>query len=417
MKSFSEISSFYKKRFAYNKEQLLKETLEDKCRVSIVIPAYREELEETLESLASCKLENPRAIELVIVLNHAVGEDEVVKAQHSHQYSSYHGKVLENGLKVYAVKAFDLPNKTAGVGLARKVGMDEALFRFASNGYDGLIVCLDGDCTVSENYLTELLRAESAGVSGLSIYYEHELGMTADKFEDPQGRQQGAIIDYEAYLRYYIRGLDFAGYPYAFHTIGSSMAVRASSYAKIGGMNTRKAGEDFYFLHKLFPHGNFYDLTDCTVFPSSRTSDRVPFGTGRAMLDIEGGFKDFSYSYAFQSFVELRSLFEQLEDIYRSEMGNLPVGIKQYLAQDSLALGLSEVVKRSRDLESFKSNFFYWFDGFKVLKYLHYAREHFYAEEKVSIACSKMLDIPNLKGADLLIRLRSLDKNSAFRYL
>ena len=73
-------------------------------------------------------------------------------------------------------------------------------------------------------------------------------------------------------------------FPFAFHTIGSSMAVRASSYMRQGGMNKRKAGEDFYFQQKIIPLCGFTECNSTVVYPSPRPSYRVPFGTGRAML-------------------------------------------------------------------------------------------------------------------------------------
>ena len=84
---------------------------------------------------------------------------------------------------------------------------------------------------------------------GCSIYFEHPLhGPLEPKVYE-------AIAAYELHLRYYVQALRYAAFPYAHHTIGSSMAVRADAYAKQGGMNKRQAGEDFYFLHKIIPLG------------------------------------------------------------------------------------------------------------------------------------------------------------------
>src|SRR5690606_11992981 len=90
---------------------------------------------------------------------------------------------------------------------------------------------------------------------------------------------------YEIHLRYFIGMQRWAGFPHAFQTVGSSMAVRARIYCQIGGMNTRQAGEDFYFLHKIIERGKFSDLNTTTVYPSPRISDRVPFGTGQSMKE------------------------------------------------------------------------------------------------------------------------------------
>ena len=64
-------------------------------------------------------------------------------------------------------------------------------------------------------------------------------------------RKQRAIDRYELFLRHYVLGLKLAGSPYAFHTVGSAMACTADAYVRRGGMNTRAAGEDFYFLQHL----------------------------------------------------------------------------------------------------------------------------------------------------------------------
>src|SRR5690606_5551781 len=132
------------------------------------------------------------------------------------------------------------------VGLARKIGMDEALRRLDRAGrLDGVIACFDADCTCDPNYLVEVERffRENPKAPGCSIYFEHPLSGPAEP-----GIYQ-AVARYELHLRYYIEALRHAGFPHAFHTIGSSMAARASAYLQQGGMNKRQAGEDFYFLH------------------------------------------------------------------------------------------------------------------------------------------------------------------------
>ena len=50
-------------------------------------------------------------------------------------------------------------------------------------------------------------------------------------------------------------------------------------------MNRKKAGEDFYFLQKLFDAGHFSECNTTRVIPSPRPSDRVIFGTGPAIRE------------------------------------------------------------------------------------------------------------------------------------
>ncbi|MDV7389769.1 hypothetical protein RZS08_00385, partial [Arthrospira platensis SPKY1] len=50
-----------------------------------------------------------------------------------------------------------LPHKQAGVGLARKIGMDEACFRLEKVGNPaGIIACFDADSRCDANYFVEL---------------------------------------------------------------------------------------------------------------------------------------------------------------------------------------------------------------------------------------------------------------------
>lgn len=378
----------------------------------MVIPSYNEDLEITLNSLGVSVLDNIDECELILVFNHGEREKEELKAKHQQQYEKYSNLTLDNGLKVRTIAAFNLPYKHAGVGLARKIGMDEALSRFAEVDYDGLIVCLDGDCQVSPNYLPSLLKAESERVGGMSLYYEHPL----QEVKDEQDKE--AIINYEIFSRYYSLGLKWANYPFPFQTVGSSMASRASHYAKIGGMNRRKAGEDFYFLHKLFPQGRFKEWTDCTVYPSARKSDRVPFGTGKAMLAMEAGEKNYEMLYNPQIFIDLKTLFENLPDLYASNKldGGLQY-LETFLKANTWKEELTALKKRSTNYKQFHKNFFYWFDGFKVLKFIHYAQEGIYKDLSNIKACKALLDLETNHIEDLLTQLRALEKENPLSYV
>ena len=132
---------------------------------------------------------------------------------------------------------------TNGKVEARKMGMDEAVSRFAKiNQEKGIIVCFDADCTCASNYLIEIEKAfEKYAPKAMSIRFEHPLsGVEYDQ------RIYDYITDYELHLRVYKNAINFAGLPYGYHTVGSSMAVSVMDYCKQGGMNKRKAGEDFY---------------------------------------------------------------------------------------------------------------------------------------------------------------------------
>lgn len=327
-------------------------------KLSIVLPAYRESaLKETLQSLGNCSLPDPQTAELLLVINQS-SDDHHAQPLHQEQVAQWHGRSLANGLKVNVIAALDLAPKQAGVGLARKIGMDAALARFDQIGFDGWIVNLDADCLVSADYLVENLRHSRDGqLRGASLALAHRLP------EDDRARK--AAIDYENWLRYYSAALRWSQYPHYHLTIGSAMAVRASAYASLGGMNQRRAAEDFYFLHKVMPGGSFAGLSAPLVYPSARVSDRVPFGTGRGIAEQLAGEKDFSLVYAPAIFQELKTLHQ----------GGWRQGTSHWSAF------LAEHAKINRSFSAFlnrqgeqasNADFFKWWDGFKVLKFVHF---------------------------------------------
>ncbi|MEM6806764.1 MAG: glycosyltransferase family A protein, partial [Bacteroidota bacterium] len=214
----------------------------------IVIPCYAEsELLETLDSLEK-NTKTAFQTEVIIVLNageHA-SEEVVVQNRKTEKEFEHWLKVGDKKLDYFLLKKNSLPKKHAGVGLARKIGMEEAVGRFElAEEKEGIIVCLDADSRVAENYLNSIYQhfQQHPKTEACSIYFEHPL--EGDEFEEDIYR---GIIYYELFLRYYIEGLRYAEHPYAYHTIGSSMAVRSTAYERQNGMNRRKAGEDFYFL-------------------------------------------------------------------------------------------------------------------------------------------------------------------------
>ncbi len=166
-----------------------------------------------------------------------------------------------------------------GVGLARKIGLDLALTLLDYRTSDPLLICLDADTVVQPDYLPALTgHFATTTAGGASISYRHRPA------SDPAG--QSAIDRYELFLRSYVLGLELAGSPYAFHTVGSAMASRASAYVAASGMNRRLAGEDFYFLQQVHKTSGVVPLTGTVVHPSPRSSHRVPFGTGRSVGDM-----------------------------------------------------------------------------------------------------------------------------------
>ncbi len=280
----------------------------------------------------------------------------------------------------------DLPAKHAGVGLARKIGMDAAAAVFKEAGYpDGPIVCLDADCTVEKNYLTALVEHFSLypDTPGCSIHFEHPFAGLS-----PEHRL--GIAAYELYLRYYRRGLVWAGHPAAFHTVGSSMAVRADVYGRQGGMNRRKAGEDFYFLQKIIPLGGFTEVTATRINPSPRRSLRVPFGTGRAMDEWLAGDMEGWLTYDPRVFRDLKAFFALCEPLYEGPVAVESEAMAAYLVAADFAAEIEKIRGNTASLKVWRKKFFHWFNLFRVLKFIHYATERHYPKIPLEEALSRL---------------------------
>lgn len=357
----------------------------------VVIPCFNEtNLIEALQSLFNCE-ETQHHVEVITVINSSENEDQKIVKQNTNTLAAALNWTETNHRKnihFSFIEATNLPIKDAGVGLARKIGMDEAYTQLLEiNNTNGVIVCFDADATCTENYLVAIENhfLQQPKTTGCSIYFEHPLQGTAYLQTIYEG-----IIQYELHLRYYKEALNFVGLPYAFHTVGSSMAVRANVYHKQGGMNKKKAGEDFYFLQKIIPLGNFSEINTTTVFPSPRISDRVPFGTGRAMQQWVESKQQTLKTYNFASFLDLKVLVDNCEHFFTKDKIELPNSIEKFLYEIKLNENLPKIRANSKDEKHFKQLFFKWFNAFKTLKYLHFTRDNFYDNESVLIAANKL---------------------------
>ena len=264
-----------------------------------VVPAYKEgDISPLLTSLKKC-IPPKKKVHVLFSVNEPEKCPKEIQEKNRETIDSitFFSKSLKSQyLSLETLYFSNIPTKKFGVGYARKKGMDAATLFFETQNTDGIILCLDADCTVKENYFIAVEAFfEKTSFGAASIYFEH-----------PFEEKKQPIVPYELFLRYLKNAISQVAPQFGFHTVGSSMACRASAYKKVGGMNTRKAGEDFYFLQKFMLLNTLGEITETTVFPSCRESDRVPFGTGRSMLKAKEKYENIVYS------VECFEILEQL---------------------------------------------------------------------------------------------------------
>ncbi len=390
--------------------------------IIIIIPAFDEAgIINTLNSLLNCT-KPPGSVELIVLLN-APGHASAAQLQQNDRTSAeLSGWKKRNNNSFIRLLWHDTGKMSVpgwGVGMARKMAMDEALRRFSSiDKPEGVIVSLDADCTVSSDYLIELYeRLYITDYQACSVYFEHPLegDMTADVYK--------AIIQYELHLRYYYRSLKYSGYPWVFHTLGSAIAVKASHYARAGGMSKRQGAEDFYFIQKLVPAGGYFYLNTTVVKPSPRDSLRVPFGTGPVISSMLTGKQNDYMSYNPAAFSFLQQFFAGVKDYYSPDIS--PVnelssgfnpGLLEFLNINSWQDKLQLIRDNTSSQESFVKRFFTWFNMFRIVKYLNFVHaEGYHKRMPVTAAATAMLRLSGVKhkaqGAkDLLAVYRQLER-------
>lgn len=262
-----------------------------------------------------------------------------------------------------------------GVGLARKYGCDLALQWMAAGVIEQpWIYGTDADAELPGDYFHRLadLRAPAA-----VFPFRHVPGA------DP--RCFAATTLYEQRLHQYVHGLGEAGSPYAFHTIGSCIAVHADAYAKVRGMPRRAGAEDFYLLNKLAKLAPVASLDGAPVKLAARRSDRVPFGTGPAVAAImDGGplaqqpvFYDPRVFGALGAVLGCLSAWRRdagapTQALLRNAGIEAPLAaiVADTLAAMGLHGALAHCHRQSADEAQFARQFHQWFDGFRTLKFV-----------------------------------------------
>jgi len=201
-------------------------------------------------------------------------------------------------------------SKNYGVGMARKVLMDT--INETANKND-VIISLDADTEYPPEYFESVKQTfqKQKNTIALSNPYYHKLTNNE--------QENRAILRYEIYMRCYLQNLIRIGSPYAFTALGSAMAVRVDAYRKMGGMVPKKSGEDFYFLQQLSKIGHVETKNSVTVYPATRLSDRVFFGTGPALIKgVEGDWNSYPI-YSSKLWDGVAKIYQNFENYFSPE--------------------------------------------------------------------------------------------------
>ncbi len=251
-----------------------------------------------------------------------------------------------------------------GVGLARKIAADTALQLI----HDGVVAepwiySTDADVILPAGYFG--VTAGQADAAALSLDFAH--------VSDDQGLLQLQEW-YDFKLRYYQQGMRYVGVAYDYIPLGSTLVVAAKAYAQVRGFPARSGGEDFYLLNKLAKIGLVKQLMAPVIKIRIRLSDRVPFGTGPAITQIQqlhDNNQETEY-YHPQVFHLLRCWRQQLLAFYTSEQ--LPSDDHGLNTFWQLQVLLEKNRQQINDYSRWQQFIHEWFDAFKILKSVHFLR-------------------------------------------
>jgi len=265
---------------------------------------------------------------------------------------------------------FALPVKHAGVGLARKIGMDLSI-PFLKNK-TSLLLSIDADTILSPNYLQTILH----------YFNNYDINAAVVGFKHTNSKRKNleqAIRKYEKFLISTAKNIYKTGSPYGYVSMGSTIACTGMAYMAVGGMPKKKATEDFYFLQELAKFCGVFTIPEILVYPSCRPISRVYLGTGFRMKQAMEGFNINNLYYSNKSFILLEewiqlginswgiNLYQILKKIEQKN-----ISLKQFLLIEGIEKIWGNLQSSSPTKNHFKHQFHRWFDGLKTIRFLKY---------------------------------------------
>lgn len=146
---------------------------------------------------------------------------------------------------------------------------------------------------------------------------------------------------------------------------------------KAGGMNRRCGGEDFYFLQQLTKTSGTEIVDGTVVRPSSRFSNRVPFGTGKAVqAQVDEGIASF-YFIPVAGFQILKDWFELIDHQWNhaaEKISRQALNISPVLYKFLTELSFIQIWEKLQDNHSSREQrlaaFHNWFDALRTRQLL-----------------------------------------------
>jgi len=373
-----------------------------------IIPLRREcwgDVLRLITQFESLVFENSISLFVVFVVN------DLAPTENNHDYSFFINHFKNNTLTIHPYMFLEkrkphlqilwvdrfqtLPfSKKQGVGLARKIGCD-IVTQLTSHAIisSRWLRTTDADAEIPPNYFTVLGKEKA---SAIHFSFRHDTSSF-------QGGE--ALTLYEIFLRYYFLGLSWARSPFAFPTIGSCLAIDQDSYVSVRGFPDRLAGEDFHLLNKLRKCGPVFYSQKAIITLRGRFSSRVPFGTGKATVDIfnmleRGEPFRLYHPDTFRVLKELLKCVElclgQSEEFFFDELTKTLThlcdqhsGLSRIFEEFEIEKIIQSSFQCRNNFDLRLQHFLTLFDGLKTLRFIHSLRRHCFPDEPWQSALQK----------------------------
>ena len=341
-----------------------------KYKYIISIPCYDEYdyIFQTLESINNQDQHLLDDVLVTILVNNSDKENNLIVDNNHKTYNKIitHKYIFDMIVIDAYSKDRALDYRYAGVGKASKISVDSALQFTTPNS---LICFIDADSILDSDYLLQINNSYN--------YNRWECATVNFEHLKDDNETVEFIQEYESLLKWNSLQIKKSGSPYYYVPLGSTMICTVSAYIAVGGMNKKKAAEDFYFLQELQKYRDIFHIKDILIYPSSRSSKRCYLGTSvrmRKCIDGELSINDLRYNEnAYQILKDWLELALKSQDKTSQYILNqsklihidLPTFLDKYNFSDSWC-GLNVASNKKH----FINQFHRWFDAFKTFKLL-----------------------------------------------
>ena len=338
----------------------------------IIIPIYNE-YDYILHTLISIN-KNPTAylknLLVVLVINNSIKDNKKIVNNNyrthqliNNQQYKYEKLVIDCYSKNHA-----LEEKQAGVGSARKIGMDYALNLSTPQS---LFFSLDADTIISNKYLKTIKeKFKGSKMNACVINFKHQ--KSSDSIIE-----QGIRL-YEKKIKNIAKQISNTGSPYGYVSMGSAIVCTALAYISVGGMSKKKATEDFYFLQALAKHSKIYRINEILVFPSSRCEQRVYLGTGYRLNEFQNNKTFIELNYSVSAYQNLSHVIAITQKMWGKDYNLVYAKLKtisnkravDFLVENNFKNVWIKFCEETKNQKQFMLFFNQWFDALKTIKFL-----------------------------------------------